>query len=141
VPAAVIYIPYLTPLLALILLNYEWALTNKRSPSKSTLDLPISYASPLSSLLRCSHPPYAQWVVSTDCSSSLCSQANGHSYDPSSSSKSTSFDFSIQYLQGSVSGPIVWDSVEIGGYEIGNQALGSSHLTKLSGTHIPTSPC
>lgn len=32
----------------------------------------------------------------------------------------------MEYLAGSVNGPIVWDQVQIGGYTIQNQALGQS---------------
>ncbi|ETW82324.1 hypothetical protein HETIRDRAFT_409794 [Heterobasidion irregulare TC 32-1] len=61
------------------------------------------------------------WVASRSCSSSACS--NGvRSYDPSKAT-STGATFSIQYLEGSVSGPIYWDSIQIGGYGIEFQAL------------------
>ncbi|KAI6017208.1 aspartic peptidase domain-containing protein [Pisolithus microcarpus] len=66
------------------------------------------------------------WVASKSCSTSSCSSTSGRLYDPSSSSTSTGKDFSIQYLQGSVSGPIVWDAVQIGGYSITSQALGAA---------------
>ncbi|KAF9461596.1 aspartic peptidase domain-containing protein [Collybia nuda] len=66
------------------------------------------------------------WITSRSCSSSLCRQTNGHSYDPSGSTN-TDTDFKIDYLQGSVSGPVVWDKVELGGYSIENQALAAAN--------------
>ncbi|EJU02993.1 acid protease [Dacryopinax primogenitus] len=60
------------------------------------------------------------WVASTSCSSSPCSGATV--YDPSSSTP-TNKTFSIQYLQGSVSGPVVWSDVSFGSYNIPAQAL------------------
>ncbi|TFK66943.1 acid protease [Pluteus cervinus] len=63
------------------------------------------------------------WLVSSTCRSSLCNQSP--KYDPSSSTD-TGASFSITYLQGSVSGPIVWDSVSLGGYQISNQALAAA---------------
>ncbi|KDR77656.1 hypothetical protein GALMADRAFT_409848 [Galerina marginata CBS 339.88] len=67
------------------------------------------------------------WVASTSCSTSSCSLTQGRLYDPSSSSVSTGETFSIPYLQGSASGPIVWDRVELGGYTIDNQALAAAN--------------
>ncbi|KAF7768411.1 hypothetical protein Agabi119p4_7654 [Agaricus bisporus var. burnettii] len=65
------------------------------------------------------------WVVSSSCSSSLCGQTKGHSYDPSHS-RPTGVDFAISYLSGEVSGPIVWDQVAVGGYSIDNQAFSAA---------------
>ncbi|KAF7322369.1 Peptidase A1 domain-containing protein [Mycena chlorophos] len=65
------------------------------------------------------------WVASTSCSSSSC-----HStplYDPSVSGTGTSANFSIEYLVGSVSGPIYWDTVTVGNYSIANQALAAAN--------------
>lgn len=66
------------------------------------------------------------WVASKSCSTSSCSSTSGRLYDPSSSSTSTGKNFTIQYLEGSVSGPIVWDAVQVGGYSITSQALGAA---------------
>ncbi|KAG6877721.1 hypothetical protein C0993_004658 [Termitomyces sp. T159_Od127] len=63
------------------------------------------------------------WIASKSCSSSVCAQTNGHLYD-SSSAAPTGQDFTIRYLQGNVSGPIVWDKFDIGGYSLDSQALG-----------------
>ena len=68
-----------------------------------------------------------QWIASTSCSSSSCSLTNGHLYDPSGATQ-TDVNFSIPYLSGSAAGPVVWDTVTIGGYAIDNQALGISLL-------------
>ncbi|KAF8815614.1 acid protease, partial [Phlegmacium glaucopus] len=62
------------------------------------------------------------WIASTSCSTSSCSQTKGHLYNPSGSTP-TGKNFSIPYLSGSASGPIVWDNVSIGGYVTDNQAL------------------
>ena len=66
-----------------------------------------------------------QWLTSTSCSSSLCNQVGGQKYDPSQSSP-TGRDGKLTYAQGEVDGPIVWDSVRVGGYGIANQARGES---------------
>ncbi|KAF8073301.1 aspartic peptidase domain-containing protein [Lyophyllum atratum] len=65
------------------------------------------------------------WITSRSCSSSVCGQTSGHSYDPSGS-KSTGVNFNITYLQGNVKGPVVWDQVVVGGYSIDNQALAAA---------------
>ncbi|KAF9218776.1 acid protease [Gyrodon lividus] len=65
------------------------------------------------------------WIASQSCSTTSCSATNGRLYDPGSS-QSTGASFSIEYLSGSVSGPIVWDQVQIGGYIISNQALAAA---------------
>lgn len=65
------------------------------------------------------------WIASTSCSSSSCSQTNGHLYDPSGATP-TNVSFSIPYLSGSAAGPIFWDNVTIGGYTIDNQALAAA---------------
>ncbi|KJA15324.1 hypothetical protein HYPSUDRAFT_48479 [Hypholoma sublateritium FD-334 SS-4] len=66
------------------------------------------------------------WVASKSCSSSSCALTQGRLYDPSVSSRPTDKVFSIPYLQGSASGPIVWDVVTLGGYSINNQALAAA---------------
>ncbi|KZT59329.1 acid protease [Calocera cornea HHB12733] len=63
------------------------------------------------------------WVASTSCSSTACSGAQ--LYDPSSSTP-TNKTFTIQYLQGKVSGLVVWDDVSIGSYNIPSQAFASA---------------
>ncbi|KAG9308853.1 aspartic peptidase domain-containing protein [Chiua virens] len=63
------------------------------------------------------------WIASKSCSSASCSATSGRLYDPSSS-QSTGDTFTMEYLSGTVSGTIVWDQVQIGGYTIPNQALG-----------------
>ncbi|KAJ3554178.1 hypothetical protein NP233_g12479 [Leucocoprinus birnbaumii] len=66
------------------------------------------------------------WVASTSCSSSACGATSGHNYDPSASGTSTDQDFKIQYLAGSVSGPIYWDRFDVGGYSVEYQALAAA---------------
>ncbi|KAF8551129.1 acid protease [Imleria badia] len=65
------------------------------------------------------------WIASKSCSSSVCSATSGRLYDPSSSQPSGA-TFTMQYLSGTVSGPIVWDQVQLGDYIISNQALAAA---------------
>ena len=71
-----------------------------------------------------------QWIASTSCSTSSCGGAGANLYDPSTSTPSTD-SFSLNYLRGSVTGDIVWDAVELGGYNITRQALGPYALSLL----------
>lgn len=72
------------------------------------------------------------WIASTSCSSQACKQS-GKRYDPSQAQQ-TGKPFEIDYVQGVVKGPIVWDSVTLGGYEVDGQALGTSpHCGTVSG--------
>ena len=81
----------------------------------------ISSPSASHSLVLCGP---AQWLASKQCSSSACSSTGGRLYDPSTAT-ATNTDFNIDYLAGSVSGPIYWDQVTVGGYTVDNQALGA----------------
>ncbi|GJE90407.1 A1 family peptidase [Phanerochaete sordida] len=65
------------------------------------------------------------WFAASSCSSQACKQTNGKLYDPSQA-KQTGQPFKINYVEGVVSGPIVWDTVHIGGYEIDSQALAAA---------------
>ncbi|KAJ7109622.1 acid protease [Mycena crocata] len=65
------------------------------------------------------------WVASSSCSSSACGQAP--LYDPSKAIP-TNANFAIQYLVGNVSGPIIWDTVTVGGYSIDYQALAAADV-------------
>ncbi|KAI0630025.1 aspartic peptidase domain-containing protein [Trametes polyzona] len=62
------------------------------------------------------------WVASTSCSSSACNSVGASKYDPSQSLPTGQY-VTVTYAEGEASGPIVWDSVQIGGYSIDNQAL------------------
>ncbi|KAJ8473849.1 hypothetical protein ONZ51_g7611 [Trametes cubensis] len=62
------------------------------------------------------------WVASTSCSTSACNNVGGSRYNPSTSSP-TGQTATVHYAEGEVDGPIVWDSVTLGGYNIDNQAL------------------
>jgi len=64
-----------------------------------------------------------KWIASKSCSTASCSSTYGHLYDPSSSTPS-GFNFTMTYLSGSVTGSIVWDVVQLGTYNVPNQALG-----------------
>jgi hypothetical protein len=91
---------------------------------------PLQVDTGSSDLVRC--PPHPrviqcinqrrQWVASTACSTDSCQATGGHLYNPSAA-QSTNAQFTIKYLDGSASGPIVTDAVSIGGYNIANQAL------------------
>lgn len=63
------------------------------------------------------------WVAANSCSTQACKQTNGNLYNPSQATQ-TGKSFQISYVEGEVSGPIVWDTVRLGGYEIDGQALG-----------------
>ncbi|KAL6300218.1 aspartic peptidase domain-containing protein [Sparassis latifolia] len=65
------------------------------------------------------------WIASSSCSTSACGQTGGNLYDPSSS-KSSGAIFTISYAEGEVSGPVVWDTVKVGGYNISAQALAAA---------------
>ncbi|OJA21438.1 hypothetical protein AZE42_08123 [Rhizopogon vesiculosus] len=65
------------------------------------------------------------WIASKSCSTASCSSTNEHLYDTSSSTP-TGFNFNITYLSGSVTGPIVWDAVQLGTYNVQNQALAAA---------------
>lgn len=62
------------------------------------------------------------WIASKSCSTASCSSTDGRLYDPTSSTSSGA-SFTIAYLSGTVSGPIVWDTVQLGTYSVENQAL------------------
>jgi hypothetical protein len=64
------------------------------------------------------------WTASTSCGTSSCRSAPN--YDPSGSQDTGSPPFQISYLQGQVSGPVVWDEVELGGYSVSNQAFSAA---------------
>ncbi|KAJ7359684.1 aspartic peptidase domain-containing protein [Mycena albidolilacea] len=63
------------------------------------------------------------WIASSSCSSSVC--GNAPLYTPTTAIP-TNLDFSINYLVGNVSGPILWDGLTVGGYSIESQALAAA---------------
>lgn len=112
---------------------------------KSTPAHPISSVPAFNIFLRVPTfiSSFPQWVASSSCSSSPCSSVgSGNLYDPSSATQ-TDANFNITYLQGSVTGPIVWDQVGVGSYTIDNQALGMSPLCKKKRvvSHMSCSCC
>ncbi|KAH9015049.1 aspartic peptidase domain-containing protein [Lactarius pseudohatsudake] len=66
------------------------------------------------------------WIASTSCSSAACSGTKGRQYDPSVSGIAAGYDFSITYLAGDVTGPVYWDQLQVGGYNLSNQALAAA---------------
>ncbi|KAI0350130.1 acid protease [Trametes cingulata] len=62
------------------------------------------------------------WIASTACSTSACNDVGGNRYDPSQALP-TGQTLGIEYAEGQASGPVVWDTVQIGGYSIDHQAL------------------
>lgn len=67
---------------------------------------------------------HVQWVASNSCGTQPCKQVGSSLYDPSHST-ATNQTFEIDYVEGKVTGPIVWDRVSVGGYIIDAQALGA----------------
>ncbi|KAJ7665944.1 aspartic peptidase domain-containing protein [Mycena polygramma] len=69
------------------------------------------------------------WIASSSCSSSVCDQAPRYDPQPDSAIP-TGDNFAIQYLVGNVSGPIYWDTVTVGGYNVDNQALAAADVVE-----------
>lgn len=66
------------------------------------------------------------WLASTSCTSKpSCSTFTGPKYD-GSSAQSTGEQFNVSYQRGTVQGPIVLDSFQVGGYSIAEQAFASA---------------
>lgn len=61
------------------------------------------------------------WVTSSQCGTENCRASPR--FDPAESIDTGSPPFSITYLKGQVSGPVVWDRVTMGGYSVDNQAF------------------
>ncbi|KAF9544169.1 acid protease, partial [Agrocybe pediades] len=64
------------------------------------------------------------WVASTSYSTSSCKLTQGRLYDPSNP---THVAFGIPYLQGLAAGPVVWEKVSVGEYEILSQAMAAAN--------------
>ncbi|KAI0775640.1 aspartic peptidase domain-containing protein [Trametes elegans] len=62
------------------------------------------------------------WIASTSCATAPCNSVGGARYDPSQSIPSGQLA-TVVYAEGQVDGPVVWDSVQLGGYSIDHQAL------------------
>lgn len=96
------------------------------SPYEALYTLPLQVGTPPQTLsVQIDTGSSDLWLASSSCSSQACKQTSGKLYD-SSGSKPTGQPFDIQYVEGVVEGPIVWDTITVGGYEIDNQALGAS---------------
>ncbi|KAI0633208.1 aspartic peptidase domain-containing protein, partial [Trametes polyzona] len=77
-------------------------------------------------------PSHTQYYLQVDTGSSdlsysltphfACNSVGASKYDPSQSLPTDQY-VSVTYAEGEASGPIVWDSVQIGGYSIDHQAL------------------
>ncbi|KAG8907891.1 hypothetical protein FRB99_001750 [Tulasnella sp. 403] len=66
------------------------------------------------------------WLVSNSCTSDpACSTFTGPKYDPSNA-QPTGQNFGEQQQHGIISGPIVQDTIEIGGYVVKGQALAAA---------------
>ncbi|KAJ7099995.1 aspartic peptidase domain-containing protein [Mycena belliarum] len=117
-------------------------------PYDVTYSLPIlvgSGPSPQNMSLQVDTGSSDLWIASTSCGSSVCGKTPR--YNPTTAVP-TNHDFTIQYLAGKVSGPIVWDTVNVGGYSIDNQALAaansveseplSSQFSGVLGLALPT---
>ncbi|KIJ37376.1 hypothetical protein M422DRAFT_260037 [Sphaerobolus stellatus SS14] len=66
------------------------------------------------------------WIATKDCSTSECSNSHATLYDPSNAVQSGQTG-NLFYLQGNAQGPIVWDSIAIGPYNLPHQALVAAH--------------
>jgi hypothetical protein len=64
------------------------------------------------------------WLASTDCHSDACKDVpSSNLFSPTDSTKETGQTLSINYAVGAASGPIVWDTVQVGAYAMSNQAF------------------
>ncbi|KAG1728997.1 aspartic peptidase domain-containing protein [Suillus lakei] len=106
-----------------IVLNLEMVTTNYDSVAYT---VPVSVGSAQQNLsLQVDTGSSDLWIASKSCSTASCSSTNGRLYDPTSSTP-TGASFVINYLSGTVSGPIVWDTVQLGTYSVQNQALAAA---------------
>jgi hypothetical protein len=109
---------------------------------KSTRGPPISSVFSLALCVSVStHPPFPQWIASTACSSSSCKAIGGGNLFNPSDAVQTGFSFNITYLQGTVAGPIIWDQVGVGGYNIDNQALCASLFSNFASSFSLACSC
>ncbi|OCH83885.1 acid protease, partial [Obba rivulosa] len=90
-----------------------------------TIPILVGSSSPQNLSLQVDTGSSDLWLASAACGSSSCQQTGGNLYDPASATASQQ-TFTITYEEGSVSGPIVWDEVEVGGYTITQQALAAA---------------
>ncbi|KAJ6582958.1 aspartic peptidase domain-containing protein [Mycena vulgaris] len=96
----------------------------------SSYSLPIlvgSGSSPQNLSLQVDTGSSDMWIASSSCRSSVCGQTP--LYD-SSGATDTAHSFTIQYLVGNVSGPIMWDTVTVGGYSLNSQALAAADVVE-----------
>ncbi|KAG8741863.1 hypothetical protein FRC10_002324 [Ceratobasidium sp. 414] len=63
------------------------------------------------------------WLASTSCKSSACQRAGTGLYGWSSTTVDSTTVAGFNYLSGYIQGSIVWDNIQLGGYNLTNQAL------------------
>ncbi|KAL1747005.1 aspartic peptidase domain-containing protein [Schizophyllum fasciatum] len=73
------------------------------------------------------------WIVSTDCTSPDCSSVARYSANVSSSLVATTTPFVLNYLLGSVTGYVAYETVYLGVYEIASQAFAIANNTQELG--------
>ncbi|KAG9078541.1 hypothetical protein FS749_009424, partial [Ceratobasidium sp. UAMH 11750] len=74
------------------------------------------------------------WLASTSCKSSACQRAGTGLYGQSSTTVNSAAVAEFKYLSGYVQGNIVWDNLQLGGYNLTNQALVSA--TEVDDEHL-----
>ncbi|QRW12854.1 aspartyl protease [Ceratobasidium sp. AG-Ba] len=63
------------------------------------------------------------WLASTSCQSTVCQRAGTDLYGWSTSTVDSGNIVELSYLSGYVQGNVVWDTLQLGGYSVTNQAL------------------
>jgi len=76
--------------------------------------------------------PQRQWVVSSECTEEDCQSVS--TYTDTSSLSKTDTPFRLNYLMGSVTGEVAFESITLGNYRISSQVFGELHILHLKST-------